>query len=209
MKAARKVRGVGINDADYVVQVRETLGYVDGKQKQRIVWECPYYSTWTRMLDRCYSKTFHKHRPSYIGCSVCKEWHIFSNFKAWMETQDYEGLQLDKDLLIRGNRVYSPESCCFISLQVNSFLLEGSTRRGAYKIGCYLDKRRNKFHASCTNPFKGPGVKEFLGYFSSEDEAHKAWLVKKLELAKLLAHDLDEKLASALVKRYENYSEVK
>jgi len=105
MKAKKLVYGVGINDADYVTQKWETISYVNGKQKQNLVWECHYYRTWCGMLMRCYSAKHQERNPTYKGCSVSEEWLRFSNFKSWMERQDFEGMQLDKDLLFEGNKV--------------------------------------------------------------------------------------------------------
>ena len=82
------VFGIGVNNADYVVQKWETVGYVDGKRKRKLVWECPFYRTWKNMLMRCYSTKFQERRPTYKGCSVSEEWKTFSNFRAWMEKQD-------------------------------------------------------------------------------------------------------------------------
>ena len=111
MKVERLVYGVGINDADYVVQKFETIGYVSGKKKQKRVWRCPYYRVWTHMLERCYDVKRQERQPTYKDCSVSTEWLTFSVFKSWMEKQDFEGKQLDKDLLIEGNKIYSAETC--------------------------------------------------------------------------------------------------
>ena len=111
VKPKRLVYGVGINDADYVVQKWETIGYVNGKQKQKLIWICPYYSAWKSMLKRCYSSKYQDKRPTYKGCSVSDEWLTFSVFKVWMEKQDWEGKQLDKDLLFEGNKIYSADTC--------------------------------------------------------------------------------------------------
>ena len=113
MKPKKLVCGVGINDADYAVQKLETVGYADGKRKQRLVWVCPYYQTWIDMLKRCYSDKLQERQPTYKGCSVSEEWLTFSAFKVWMEKQDFERKQLDKDLLFEGNKVYSAETCVF------------------------------------------------------------------------------------------------
>src|SRR5690554_513591 len=106
MKNRKLVHGVGVNDADYVIQKWEEFGYVDGKRKRKLVWRCPYYGVWVRMLERCYSAKTQDRRPTYKGCSVSEEWLTFSTFKDWMKTQKWEGLQLDKDLLFEGNKVY-------------------------------------------------------------------------------------------------------
>lgn len=82
MKAKKRVApkllfGVGINDADYVTQKWETIGYVDGKQKKKLVWVCPYYRAWANMLKRSYSKSYQEKNPTYLGCSVSEEWNRF------------------------------------------------------------------------------------------------------------------------------------
>jgi len=201
--APRLVFGVGINDADYVVTVKETIGYADGKQKQKLVWVCPYYRVWHNMLQRCYSSKYQEKYPTYKGCSVSEEWLTFSNFKSWMECQVWEGMQLDKDILFDGNKVYSAEACVFVTNRVNSFTIGCSASRGEWLIGVYLDKGAGKFKSMCSNPFTKK--REHLGYFTCEKGAHKAWLKRKLELAHLLAAEqTDERVAKALIERYTN-----
>lgn len=199
------VYGVGINDTDYAVTKRETIGYVNGNQKQKLIWICPYYRVWTGMLMRCYSSKYQEKYPTYKGCSVSEDWLRFSNFKSWMETQDWEGKQLDKDLLLEGNKVYSAETCVFASGMVNSFTLDSGAARGEWMIGVCWHKRDGKFMSSCSNPFTKK--QENLGYFTSESEAHEAWLKRKLELTyELAAIQTDERVAKALIERYTNYT---
>lgn len=78
------------------------------------------YRTWWSMLGRCYSKEYQEGKPSYIGCTVCPEWHNFQNFAAWFEIHYKEGLHLDKDIRVKGNKVYSPETCMFVTVTENS-----------------------------------------------------------------------------------------
>ena len=201
MKAKRLVYGVGLNDAGYVVQRFENLGYVDGKQKQKRVWICPYYNTWKSMIKRCYSAKYQENRPTYRGCSVSTEWHTFSSFRGWMEGQGWEGKNLDKDWLFEGNKVYSPETCVFVTPLVNNFTNDTVATRGEWLIGVHWDKRDGKFIARCSNPFSGK--QENLGRFDCEQEAHNAWLKRKLELAhELAAIQTDERVAKALIDRY-------
>lgn len=201
MKTRKLVCGVGVNDADYVVQRKETVGYVDGKQKQKRVWVCAYYRAWKSMVERCYSTKLQEKYPTYKGCSVSEEWLTFSNFKAWMEKQDWEGNQLDKDLLIEGNKLYSPETCVFVSPMVNKFVNARGASRGKWQIGVYWDKNAGKFMTQCGNPFSGG--QEYLGLFTCEEEAHQAWRKRKLELAhELAAIQTDERVAEALINRY-------
>lgn len=199
-----KLYGVGINDADYVTQKWETVGYVNGVRKRKLVWTCPYYLTWKNMLMRCYSAKYQERRPSYKDCSVCEEWLTFSVFKSWMEAQDFEDKQLDKDLLFEGNKVYSDKTCVFVSGAVNNFTLDKSSYRGEWMIGVSWNKRDGKFASQCSNPFTKK--QESLGYFTCEQEAHQAWLKRKLELAHLLAAEqTDERVGKALIERYTNY----
>lgn len=204
MKSKKLVCGVGINDADYAVQKFETIGYVNGEQKRKLIWICPYYRVWHNMLKRCYSTKFKEKYPTYKGCSVSEEWLTFSVFKSWMEEQDWEGRQLDKDILFEGNKIYSSETCTFITQTVNSFTTESGAARGEWLIGVYLDKVANKFKSQCGNPFTKK--QEYLGFFNCPQEAHKAWIKRKLELAHLLAAEqTDERVAKALIERYTNY----
>ena len=202
--APKLVYGVGINDADYVTEKKETIGYVGGKRRQKLVWICPYYSAWASMLQRCYSSKFQERQPTYKGCSVSEEWLIFSVFKNWMETQNWEGKQLDKDLLFEGNKVYSPETCVFVTKAVNNFTVDSGASRGEWLIGVYWHKQAGKFRSMCCNPFTKK--QEHLGLFTSELEAHQAWRKRKLELAYELADiQTDGRVAKALIDRYESY----
>jgi len=208
LDAQKLVFGVGINDAGYVVKKWETLGYVNGKQKRRLVWECPYYRTWKEMLRRCYSAKLQERHPTYKGCSVSEEWLRFSNFRSWMVEQDFEEMQLDKDILFSGNKVYSEETCVFVSKVVNMFTTDSGASRGELLIGVCWHKGEGKFQSRCCNPFTKK--QEHLGLFTCELEAHQAWLKRKLELAHLLAAEqTDERVAKALIERYTNLGEVK
>jgi hypothetical protein len=204
MKDKKLVCGVGISDAGYVVKVTEEVGYIEGKRKRKTVWVCPFYRAWTNMLMRAYSDEYKARQPTYEGVTVCEEWHTFSIFKAWMETQDWEGKQLDKDILFSGNKVYAPEACVFVSSLVNKFLVSRAAARGLYKIGVHWVESKRKFKAECSNPLSEKG--DHIGMFLTEQEAHEAWLAKKLEYAHALAAtQTDERVAKALIDRYENY----
>lgn len=205
MKTRKLIFGIGISDADYVVQKNETVGYVNGKRKRKLVWKCPFYQTWQSMLHRCYSAKYQERHPTYIGCNVSEEWKTFSNFRAWMVTQNWEGMHLDKDLLFDGNKIYSADTCVFVSHAVNSFTTDSGAARGEWMIGTHWHKRSNKFMSRCCNPFTKK--QEHLGYFDSEQDAHNAWLKRKLELAyELAAIQTDTRVAKALISRYSNYS---
>jgi len=185
------VCGVGVNDADYIVQPT-----INGKRKC-----CPFYRKWKSMIVRCYDDKFKSKFPTYIGCTVCEEWLTFSNFKRWMESKDWEGKELDKDLLTKGNKVYSPASCVFISQKMNKFLTDSSLARGEFPLGVTFDKEAGKYRTQCQNPLTGKI--ERIGRFIDPESANEAWRKRKHELSCQLA-DLqkDERIAQSLRARY-------
>jgi hypothetical protein len=187
--AQTKIRfGVGINDADY------NLGYVL-ESGRRIL--CPFYKRWDAMLTRCYSEDSLAKWPTYNGCSVCEEWLLFSNFKKWMISQDWEGNHLDKDILIPGNKIYSPETCCFISPEVNTLLVYSKTRIGKYPIGVSYHKASKKYFAQCA----ASGKHVNIGIFDTAEDAENAYRTYKSNHVKEVAllHIEDKKLYAALI----------
>lgn len=198
------VHGIGINDSDYLTEISRYIYDQDGVRKRKRIWMCPYFQVWQNMLMRCYSAKCQERWPTYKGCSVSEEWKTFSNFRAWMVKQDWEGNHLDKDLLFEGNKIYSEDTCVFVTQMVNKFTLDSGAARGEWVIGVYWNKGVGKFMSRCCNPFTKK--QEFLGHFPIELEAHNAWLKRKLELAhELAAIQTDERVAKALIARYTNY----
>lgn len=201
---SKLVCGVGVNDADYVVQRWETTGYVNGKLKRKQVWICPFYQTWRSMLERCFSEKRKAKYPTYNDVTCCKEWLTFSNFKRWMETQSWEGKQLDKDIIVPNNKLYSPETCAFVSRITNMFVVASDASRGEHPLGVCWDKEARRFQAQCQNPFtKKKSGNEYLGRFNCPYEAHEAWRKRKHELAQLVAElETDPRVVEALKRRY-------
>lgn len=196
MNIPNLVCGVGINDADYVV-AKKTM--VDGKYRQ--TWVCPIYRTWRCMLERCYSASFQRRRPTYLGCSVCPCWHRFSVFRSWVICQDWADKCLDKDILKPGNKIYEPDSCVFISRGLNNFLTDRASLRGDCPIGVSWSSKSKKFVAGCSNPFNG--ANEHLGFFSCSNQAHEAWRKRKHQIACLYADmQKDSRIAIALRERF-------
>ena len=169
------VYDVGINDADYVVKPR-----INGKMVT-----CPFYRKWTDMLQRCYNPKFQAKCPTYVGCTVAEVWLTFSNFKAWMEKQDWEGKHLDKDLLDPGNKVYGPENCVFVSGHINTLLTDNAANRGAYPQGVNFDKPTGKYKAQCSVG----GRSKHLGRFTTIAEAESTYLTFKSGIIAEAAHD--------------------
>lgn len=179
---------VGINDADYCVQP-----YINGRQVA-----CPFYKRWKSMLARCYDPAFHKIEPSYIGCKVIKEWYRFTNFKKWMEEQTWENRELDKDLLVPGNKIYCPDRCLFIPQDINRVFNDYARGVGDWPLGVVYHKRDKIFEAK----IRKYGKRVYLGRFSTPEQAHQAYLQAKKEyiweLAQLYKQS-EPKLYNALI----------
>jgi len=181
------VYGIGINDALYVVQPTK-----DNKQQV-----CPYYKIWRAMLQRCYSEKYHNNKPTYKDCFVCNDWLTFSIFKSWVETQEWEGKELDKDLLVRGNKCYSPETCIFVSQAINILLNNKLDNRGKFAIGVCFNITQNKYVARCSVD----GKSHYLGIFITEEEASQTYLQYKKEVIIATANQqTDIKLKEALLR---------
>lgn len=204
-KERKLVYGVGVNDAPYATQLNEIWKYKeDGSPVYRRKWVCPFFEKWKDMIKRCYDPRELNKRPSYRNVFVCDDWIHFMTFRAWMEAQDWEGKHLDKDLLFPGNKVYSPDACCFLEKRVNNFMTENTAKRGQYPVGTHLHKPTMKFLAHCGNVLTGK--QEHIGLFNTPEEGHAAWLAYKLEQAKILAAEQsDVRIAQALINRYTNY----
>ena len=180
------IYSVGINDSAYC-----TNPTIDGNQ---VI--CKYYSTWKSMLRRCYDPKYQAKYPTYIGCTVCEEWLTFSNFKKWMMTQDFEGKQLDKDILVQGNKIYSPDTCIFVSKAINTLFTKSDASRGEYKVGVYFKKDNGKFTAQCQVNDK----RKFLGYYLTEEEAYQAYKkFKTSHIRNIALEQTDERLKQAML----------
>lgn len=160
----RKVYGVGTNDAPYMIEYRTGDRRVP----------CPFYKKWAAILERCYAGR--GRYPSYEDCRVCDEWLTFSAFKAWAEQQPWQGREIDKDLKVLGNRIYSPETCLFVPKLVNSVILDNASRRGALPRGVSRTPTGRLFAQLQTVD----GHKH-LGYFDGTEQAARAYVEAKTE----------------------------
>lgn len=169
------VYGVGVNDADYVTQKFHTTQDATGKVINKVVWRCPFYDRWCGMLARAYSEVYKKSSPHYDGVTVCEDWHTFSNFKAWMEIRNWEGMDLDKDIIDKGNKVYSPETCAFIPKELNSLLTNMKNSCGELPVGVTLVKRTGRY---CTR-VNINGKHTYFGSYLTVDEASRKYVEQK------------------------------
>lgn len=190
------IYGVGINDSEKSVSIYEII---DDKPVR--VGKCKIYTMWWNILRRCYSADGQEKQPTYKECTVATEWQTFSKFRDWVISQDWEGKEIDKDILFPGNKIYSPERCVFVDSKINVFLTERGACRGVWPIGVCYYKHRDKYRSSCGNPFTGK--LETLGMYNTSIEAHEAWRLRKHQHACRYADmQTDPRIANALRNRY-------
>ena len=141
------------------------------------------YKLWCSMLTRCYSDKSKKKHPTYEGCEVSDNFKSYEYFYEWCHSQigfDNDGngnpFHLDKDLLIKGNKVYSENTCVFIPSEINSLLVKRAASRGEYLIGVSWSKTNKAFKATVR---RNKGKPEYLGYFKTEIEAFNAYKIAK------------------------------
>ena len=133
------------------------------------------YNLWKSMLRRCYSDAYQKKQPTYEGCEVSENFKSYEYFHEWCNKQigfGVNGFELDKDLLIKGNKLYSEDSCVFIPADVNLVLTKRTASRGKHLIGVYWSNTNKAFVARVA---KNKGKQEYLGSFKTELEAFNAY----------------------------------
>lgn len=161
--------GVAVNDAPRNAQK------TDGVKK--------IYATWHNMLRRCYDPAHTSLFPSYQGCRVCEEWLTYSNFEKWYKEHYREGYELDKDIIAKGNKVYSPDTCEFVPKYINYLCLRSQGSRGKYPIGVTFKQDKKKYKAYMLIKHK----QQHIGYFDSPEEAFAAYKEKKEAYIKSVA----------------------
>ena len=176
------------------------------------------YRAWSHILCRCYSEEFQERQPYYKGCSVDERWHCFEVFEKWYNEQEQRNFKedyhvgrrwsIDKDILVRGNKVYSHETCCFVPNEVNSAVTKAKSR-GVHKglpegVGVIKPKTKGSKVGYTARAHTGTTDKDrYLGYFNTPEEAFRAYKKAKEAHIKLLAEKwkgkIDDKVYQALL----------
>lgn len=133
------------------------------------------------MLSRCYDKKYQEKQPAYIGCYVDNYLLGFQNFAKWFEENYNEGFHLDKDILVKGNKVYSPQTCCFVPQEINKLFTKSTKLRGNLPIG--VSKLGSRFVAQVNIN----GKRIHLGCFTTPEEAFQAYKTAKEKQIKEVA----------------------
>ena len=180
------VYGVGITG--------EKIPVAEGKR-------CKQRELWVRMLDRCYSEKYRLKSPSYVGCTVSDSFKYFPHFKDWCSNQigfDVKGFALDKDILVKGNKLYSEETCCFVPQELNNLLTYKKATNNGLPISV-SEKKSGKFGVS----FRKNSVTQNLGVFDTVEEAFYTYKQAKEDYIKVVANrwrdQIDPRVYDALM----------
>lgn len=145
------------------------------------------YNSWKSMLNRCYNSKTKEKNTSYANCKVCEEWHSYQNFAKWYEENKWDNeleLCVDKDILIKNNKTYSPSSCILVTRRINSLFVNRKKSRGNYALG--VNKRGKIYLSRCGD---GEGGREHIGAFSTEKEAFEYYKEFKENVFKRVADE--------------------
>lgn len=164
-KLRKTVCGIGINDAG------ESVFATDA------------YQVWINMIKRCYDEKVIARREAYRGCTVCEEWLRLSNFLPWYRENCKPGYQIDKDILIKGNKLYSPETCLGVPRRINALFISARAARGKYPIG--VTKHYKNFEAQINY---GRGTVS-LGSYNTIEEAFSVYKEAKERYVRKIAQE--------------------
>lgn len=183
-----RVQGVGIDDMGGIMFVGGVAPTV--------------YSRWNHMLMRCYNSGYQARFPTYVGCTVCSEWLHLSKFKEWFDANYKDGLELDKDILVKGNKVYSPDTCCFVPKYINYLQLDSSPCVRELNPANTKGRRSVVYQARV-----GLQGKSLTKTFPTQDQAYlwyiqtKTMVVKDQAIKAFLANEINSDVYLALVRR--------
>ena len=181
------VYGHGYLGIDRNGNVPKTHESKDGKWVQ--TWE---YKKWQSMLQRCFDNKLKERNPTYKDVSCCNRWLCFTNFLEDLEILKQEHnwsedikLNLDKDILHKGNKIYSLENCILVPDWINSLFTKCDANRGDCPIGVSYHKGAKKYQALCSinGEYKG------LGYYNTIEQAFNAYKIAKEDEIKRIAND--------------------
>lgn len=173
------------------------------------------YTLFYNMLYRADVYRSDPKRQTYKDCEVSKNFRDYQFFAEWCNAQngflnkDENGdfWELDKDILTKGNKLYSEDTCIFVPKKINSFFVKADSLRGSNPIGVAdCASKLNPYTANVTNPFT-KGL-EYLGCFPTKETAFEAYKQGKhniaVRLAELYKHEVSKEVYEILVNYYPN-----
>ena len=161
------------------------------------------YQTWFNMLIRCYDEEYKNKKTTYKDATVCEEWHNFQNFAKWYEENYYgvkdEEMQLDKDILCKGNKIYSPETCIYVPERINILFVKSLTNKGDYPIGVVKNGKKYNWQLSKKD-------RRIRGYgFNTPEEAFYGYKQAKEQYIKEVAEEYKDKIPQKLYEAMYKY----
>lgn len=147
------------------------------------------YARWKALIYRCGNPKF----PTYVDKSVCEEWKNFENFQTWSHSFVFDGMELDKDIILSGNVLYCPENCSYVPKWLNLVLVDSGASRGDYPLGVRYKKPTKGMVNSLKKPYEArcrdlEGKKLWLGYHLTPENAHRQWQQAKVVILEKALH---------------------
>lgn len=165
----------------------------------------PSYKCWNHMLERCYDLKYKNKEPSYEKCVCSDEWKYFSNFKKWYDKNIYklknEKIALDKDILIKNNKIYSEKTCLLVPQSINNLFIKPEKKRTDLPIGVNYYPRYDKY----ISRIGINGKRVFLGYFETPIEAFYEYKIHKELSIRMVADEYKDKIPTKVYETMYNY----
>ncbi len=179
----RSLYGVGFLDKDFRYKDKNS--------------ETPAYRAWKSILLRCYDSKYHIKKPTYINCEIHESWHSFVNFEKWFNKNYIKGYHIDKDILIKTNKIYGPETCCFVPQEINSLFVKADKKRGNYPLGV---SKNGEYFSSCV---RIDNKTKNLGLYLTVEDGFNIYKIEKekyiKEVAEKYRSTLNEECYLALI----------
>lgn len=196
------------NEEMYKIRVFNK-GYI-GEEINNNYTQTISYNYWYAMLRRVYSEKQLKLKPTYKQVEVCEEWLNYTNYKQWFDKNYYtiqgQQMELDKDILDKGNKIYCPEKCVFVPHNINSLFTKSNKARGDLPIGVYFKKKNNKYCSQCNTITKeGKRYNAYLGLFNTPEEAFYAYKTFKENYIKEVADEYRDRIPQKLYEAMYRY----
>lgn len=167
------------------------------------------YQTWYGMLRRCYNSKHQEEHHTYVNCKVLEDWHNFQNFGFWNDENYYEingeRMELDKDILIKGNKIYSPETCVYVPQTINKLFTKSDKARGKSLIGVTPTNSKYIIQCRLINPKTGKSKQEYLGRYETQEKAYEVYKRYKERNIKEVADYYKDKIPQRLYNAMYNY----
>lgn len=154
------------------------VNYIQPTAKQK-------YNLKNNMKTRCYNANYYKIWKNYEGCSICDEWlEDKKSFYEWVDHNYYwikgePSVELDKDIIVPGNKVYSPDTCIFVPKRINDLFehIHGRKKNGL-PVGVSYSEKKGKYSANVSKSYDSKDGKKknrYLGCYDTPQEAYEVY----------------------------------